>query len=41
MAVRLFAMTTRQPLSTGNGNLQFNGGRDVCVVMPRHRYQAE
>ena len=34
-------VTTRQPLSTGNGNLQLNGGRDVCVVMPRHRYQAE
>ena len=34
-------MTTRQPLSTGNGNLQLNGGRDVCVVMPQHRYQAE
>ena len=22
-------------------NLQLNGGRDVCVVTPRHRYQAE
>ena len=38
---RTVNVTTRQPLSTGNGNLQLNGGRDVCVVMPRHRYQAE